>query len=189
MASARVLASFTMTDAARTFHAPSSSSSAAEDPDLRPPAAGEGSLLEGLRAELTAELDDELEPIEVPERPGWSVVYSKGITNEALKSWRKRAKEGKDVNELRLACIVLGNQCRRLIRNGVTITAGSPEPVTFRDAEFHALYGVDSARDAIRAFYGLDGHVLMAATRVVEAAGYGAELDDADEVADPTGAS
>lgn len=179
-----------MTDAPRTFHAPASSSSSLdEDDDLAPLKPGEGSLLEGLRAELTAELDAELEPIEVPERPGWSVVYSKAITNEALKAWRRRAKDGKNVDELRLGCIVLGNQCRRLLRNGVTITAGGDEPVTFRDKAFHELYGVADARAAIRAFYGLDGHVLMAASRVLEGAGYGAELDDVDEVADPTEAS
>jgi hypothetical protein len=171
-----------MTDA--TFHAPGTRPT--DHDDEGPARPGETTLLEDLAAELTAELEDELEPIEVPERPGWSVVYSKAITNDNIKAWRKRAKDGKNVDELRLACIILGNQCRRLVRNGVTITAGE-EAVTFASPAFHGLYGVGTARDAIRAFYGRDGHVLMAANRVVEAAGYGAELEDVDE--DPTDGS
>lgn len=177
-----------MTNAEHSFSAPGAGRTGdADTDDLRPVGAGEVNLLASLKDELTAELEEELEPLEVPERPGWAVVYSKAIDNDSLKAWRKRAKDGKGVNELRLAAIILGNQCRRIVRNGVTVTAGTDEPVTFRDAAFHDLYGVGTAREAIRAFYGLDGHVLSAAVRVTEEAGYGAELDDLDE--DPTDGS
>jgi len=179
-----------MTDADLTLSAPASPQ-AALDPELAPPKRGEGSLLEALRVELTAELDEELDPMEVPERRGFAVVYSKAITAELLKAWQRRAKDGKNIDPLRLSAIILASQCRRILHRGVLVTAGSEEPVTFRDAAFLELYGVGRAVEAVRAFYLLDGHVLSAADELVKAAGFGADLDDADigDLEDPTPAS
>lgn len=161
------------------------------DPDLDG-APGDGtevasSPLASLAAELGAELGGDTTEVDVPMRPGWQVRLSTSIAYEELASWRKRAGDRSmpgGVNELRLACIMLGNQGRAILRDGQPVTAEG-EPLTFRSPELQRMLGVDRAVDAVRKFYGRDGHVTKAARELLAAAGYG---DDPGEVPpDPTG--
>lgn len=160
------------------------------DPDLAPVAL-DGDLaapkartmLDELRAELAAEVEVEDFRLDVPERPGYAVVYAADVTYDELTAWRKRAKDTSKpggINELRLSTIILANKAVDLIRQG------EPTGLTFRDPALVELLGAGSATDAVRRLYGLDGHVNAAALAVLQASGFGDELAEAGDDADPT---
>jgi hypothetical protein len=110
-----------------------------------------------------------------------------------LKLWRKKAttKPAKgtrpaEIDELRVACTVLAARTVGLTRNGQPILAAG-EPATFGSDAFLRALGQDRPIEAVRAVFGLDGHVLGAASYIVDEAGYGEQGDPGDTVADELG--
>lgn len=174
----------------------------AVDPDLelepgegRPPTA-----LEDLLADFTEAEPDRRLTLEVPQRPGYAVVYRvSDVSYEQVQAWRRRARDDKmpgGTNEAQAMAITLAALCEGIIRRGVTVTEAG-EPVTFATPSFQALLArgtgrtVARAADAVRALYDADGQVIVAGMRVLEAAGFGrstleAGAEEVDETAGPT---
>lgn len=161
----------------------------------RPPAALEADeiiepgkhtpALDSIVGELTAELENE-KTFEVPGRPGYAVTYDVDIDHTMLGLWRRRARDKDqpdEFDELKFSLTILAAQCLRIIRNGAPLELDGDE-VTFRDRAFFTLLGTQSANAAVRKLYGRDAHAIAASRAVLEAAGYGTELDE-----DPTPAS
>lgn len=151
------------------------------------------SVLDALRAELADDtVDDEL-VLDVPTRNDTAVRFSTAVAWEEYTAWRKRssskaratAGNPDGVDLMLLASIVVANRATAIVHKGVDVVAGDGELLTFAHAELHEMTGTHRAVDAVRAFYGRDGHVQIAADRVLQAAGFGDELSEVDET-DPT---
>lgn len=167
--------------------------SPAPTPDGDVEAVPAASILDALRAELATDVTEAELVIEVPTRRDTAVRFSTEVAWEELTAWRKRASskglrsaanpEGVDL--LRLAAIVVANRALAIVHKGTDVVGSDGEVLTFAHPELHAMTGADRAVDAVRAFYGRDGHVQTAAGMVLDAAGYGDELTEVDD-ADPT---
>lgn len=164
----------------------------AAEADLAPVA--RTSPLDALRAELAQEVPEELLTLDVPTRADTAVRFDTEVEWEELVAWRKRASskanrsaanpEGVDL--MRLAAIVVANTAVAIVHKGTEVTGTNGEVLTFAHPELLAMLGVERAVDAVRKFYGRDGHVQAAAGRVIDAAGYGDELGELDPDEDPT---
>lgn len=142
--------------------------------------------LEALRAELTAETDDDLILLSVPSRKGYAVRFSAKVPYEQYARWTKRAEDRSmpgGVNLLRLAGIVLANTCRGIVRNGEDVVLDG-EPVTFTSKALQEMLGSSDAVGTVAVFYGNDGHVISSGTEVINAAGYGESIEQ--DTPDPT---
>lgn len=144
------------------------------------------SLLDELAADLAVEVETEPITIPVPKRPGYAVRFSTDLDGETFKRWRKRCQDNGDPdgeNQLKLATLILANQALCIVKRGVDAHGRDDEPLTFRDKTIQDMLGAYDAPQAVRRFYGVDGHVMSAAQDVTRAAGYGENLG---EVEDPT---
>jgi hypothetical protein len=143
-----------------------------------------GTALDSLRADFAEETANDLQTFPVQGRPRYEVRCSTRIPYDDLAAWRKKSEDKTKpggTNELLLACIVLGNTCRGIVRDGEDIISDG-KPLTFVSEALQNLLEVDRAVDAVRRFYGRDPNVIKAAGAVLGAAGYSGE----DVTADPT---
>lgn len=132
-------------------------------------------------------------PVVMPEvvlphrfRAGWAVRYSTELDADDLERWRKRAKRpGKagmrgEIDEIRLACILLANLSKGLERNGAPVLDEERRPLTFAHTKVWEIYGAARAADAVRKFYGNDPYLLATLEAVLAAAGVGEEVEPLD---------
>lgn len=152
------------------------------DPDLDRDADRELDPL-ALLAEIAA-------PVVVPEvivphrfRPPWAVQYSTALDLDDLKRWQKRATPPGNrgqVDEVRLACIVLANLCKAILRNGEPVLDLDGAPLTFAHPAVWQTYQAKRAADAVRKFYGNDPYLAATLDAVLAAAGIGDEVETLD---------
>lgn len=146
------------------------------------------SPLEALRATLRKEVERDPITLVVPSRNGVAIRFDTNIDADALEAWRRKSRKrdrrsGTEViDPIKLACTVIGNQAREITMGGDAVTDGG-EPVLFYSPVLHEMVGASNTLEAVRMMFGVDGHLLDAADRVVEAAGYG---DEVEEAPDPT---
>ena len=145
-------------------------------------AMGDGSPLDALVAELTAEVEDAVEPtrLDVPGRDGIVMLYRKNITGPELERWRKQAKSGKGVDAVRLSALALVHASIGMVRRGEEMFDDAGDPITFRSRFLIDLYAAPSAVETVRKLYVLDGRLMAAANAVLEAAGFGDEAVESD---------
>ncbi len=172
-----------------TFGAPTALAATPDftgDPDLDPglnPAPEETSDLEDLREELRSAVVSTI-VLAVQGRPKYAVEYRLDFTGKQVDHWRRLSKNKHYVDGMdgiKFASLVLASNCTAIHRDGAPLIVGG-EVQTFTSKAFQEVLGVDRAVEAVRALYGLDGHVAGAGTKVMSEAGYGDEA----EVADPT---
>lgn len=158
------------------------------DPDTLPVVPT--SPLAALEADIAAEIAPPVEVLEVPYRPGYTVVYSCGIDGDSGKQWAKLAKDTSSpdgIDRVKYSAVILANLCIAIHKDGQPIGDAGDE-ITFRTPDLQRLLGADRAHLAVRLFYGGpkhlgDGHIINHANRVTARAGY----NDADlTAADPT---
>jgi hypothetical protein len=165
------------------------------DDVFSPPTPGEvagPSPLEQLRKALAAPVAAKPLTLRVPERPGVTLRFSTGITQEQRTAWQKRSTKKSrrqnredEVDEMNFACLVLANTNEAIAFGGVDAHDRDDTPLTFA---MPALWEMVSAADpvsAIRNLFGNDAHVLLASGEVLLASGF----DDDLEETDPTTAS
>lgn len=162
-----------------------------EDIEVEPvggPTGLAASPLEQLRGALNKQVEREPITLVVPARRGVTIRFDANIDAEALEAWRKKCRKrdrrtGTDVvDPIKLACTVLGNQASEIQMNGQPVT-NDGEPVLFYSPTLHDMVGAHSTLEAVKLLFGVDGHLLDAADRVIAAAGYG---DEVEEAPDPT---
>jgi hypothetical protein len=139
--------------------------------------------LEALKQEIAKEVTGDVIVLEVPKRPGWTVRYRCDVEMPLLSRWRKAAADRQmpdGLDELKLCLTVLANQCDALLLNGQEVEGGGGELLTFASKEFLDLVGVGRPIDAVKRWYGVDGHVLAAAQEVLTESGFGDEATRED---------
>lgn len=121
--------------------------------DLGPgPVAQTGrSELDVIREELADEVAVEPFGIDVPGRPGYSLLVDPNISPTAYAAWVSKAKDGgwpSGTDEVKLACIVIANTTVELRRHG------HPTGMTFRDRTLTTFLKAPDARNAVLALLG-----------------------------------
>jgi hypothetical protein len=143
---------------------------------------------ESVMADIAADLSKEQEAAEpiavvVPKRPNYKLLFRTDIDFDDLRLWMKKAKEGKgdkaDTNALRLALAVIINTNVGLLFQGNEATARDGRPLTVHHPELQALLKTPTGGvpAAVRKFYGNDGHIILTMQRILEEAGYSADVD------------
>jgi len=113
--------------------------------------------------------------INVPERPGVSLLISPNITQQQIKAWQKNSgsesKSGLDAT--RFACQVIGHTTRGVYLNGEEVLENG-KSLGFASPAILKMTGAARALpDAVQKFFGLDPHVEAAALTIIDAAGFG----------------
>lgn len=153
------------------------------DADVRP--VRPLSVLDGLREEVAKKVRRESITLEVPERANMAVTFSPNITAEQLADWRKRAtiKKTDVLNGNYFSALILANTCEAITFHGEVVLDEAGNVITFRSEEMLASTNTTKAVECVRAIYGIDPHVEAAAFKVLEAAGWG---DDVEDTENPT---
>jgi hypothetical protein len=142
-----------------------------------------GSVLDRLRTELSRKVERPTMQLEVPERPGVTVQISPNITQHQLRAWRKNSGENTKpgFDPTKFACYVIGHTTTGIFMDGQEVLSEAGNSLSFASPEI--LEMTDTTRplpDCILAFFGLDPHVEAAALAIMEAAGYGDEVETVD---------
>ena len=151
----------------------------------------EGSLLDSVKEALAANVENEDLHLRVPARPILRVIYSTFIDGDLFQMWQRKCqiKGTQQMDMIRFTSTVIANQMKGLevwdAKNKTWREARTPdgEALTFQTADFKGLVlgskdAYSSAAQMARKLYGIDGHLIKAATEIVEAAGYGDEMND-----------
>lgn len=147
------------------------------------------SILSRLREKLTAVIENEEVQIEVPKRPGVTLVISPNISQAEVKQWRRKAgenpKTGVGFDPNKFAAVIIASTCRGIFLDGEEVTTDEGDPVTFATPFVKEWMDAFDPFDAVKKMYGLDPHMEAAAGAILDASGYGDEVN----VVDPTKAS
>lgn len=141
---------------------------------------------------IAAELDEEVlktVDLAVPGRPRYAVRYRLDFTDKDLDTWSRQAGDKgyrAKISGTKFALIGLASTCVGILRDGELVELDG-KPATFRSRTFLSdVLKVPTAILGVRKLYGgVEGNVDAAMRRVMVAAGWG---DDADEAtsSDPT---
>jgi hypothetical protein len=142
-------------------------------------------VLDQLRESLSKKVQRPSVFIEVPERPGISIEVSPNITQHQMRSWRKQSgedtKAGMDATKF--AAAVVGHTTIGIYVNDEQAIDDDGVPFTFGSDEILKMTSTSRPiPDCVQAFFGLDPHVEAAALAILDASGYGDDVD----VVDPT---
>lgn len=143
----------------------------------------EASVLERLREQLSKKIERARILVEVPERPGVAVEVSPNITQHQMRVWRKNAGEGTKpgFDPTKFACYVIGHTTTGIYIDNQEVFAEAGHNLTFASPEIMEMTGTTRPiPDCIQAFFGLDPHVEAAALAIMEAAGYGDDVETVD---------
>jgi hypothetical protein len=129
--------------------------------------------------------------INVPERPGVSILVSPNITQQQIKAWQKNAgsesKSGLDA--IRFACQVIGHTTKGIYLNGEEVLEGG-KSLGFASPSVLKMTGATRALpDAVQKFFGLDPHLESAALAIIDAAGYGDTVEQQENPTTPSSAN
>lgn len=142
-----------------------------------------GSPLERLREKITKKIERPEVFVDVPERPGVLVKISPNITQEQMKAWRKNSGENtkNGFDSIKFACYVIGSTARGIVIDDEEVFNENGHPVSFASPEILEMTGTTRpVPDCVRAFFGLDPHVEAAAVAIMDASGWGDEVDMVD---------
>jgi|GEM_PF-611293 hypothetical protein len=146
----------------------------------------EETVLDRLKAVVSAKVERTVVLLEVPDRPGVHLRISPNITQAQMKAWRKNAgEESKNgLDPIKFACQVVGQTCVGISMDGEEAFDEAGNALNFAAPEILEMTSATRpVPDAVRNFFGTDPHVEGAALAVLEAAGYG---DTVDVLEDPT---
>ena len=121
--------------------------------------------------------------IAIPERPGVMIRVSPNITQQQLKTWRRNAGEERKggMDTLKFSTNLIAATTTGILLNDEIATDESGVEVTFASPEIMQM--TDTTRphpDCVLAFFGLEPLVESAAVAIIEAAGYGDQVDALD---------
>lgn len=121
--------------------------------------------------------------IPIPERPGVMIRVSPNITQNQLKTWRRNAGEERKggMDTLKFSTNLIAATTTGILLNDEIATDENGVEVTFASPEIMQM--TDTTRphpDCVLAFFGLEPHVESAAVAIIEAAGYGDQVDTLD---------
>ena len=155
------------------------------DSDIAPVRAG--NVLDALKEEVARKVRRDSIVLDVPERPRMLIRFSPNITSEQLAEWRKRAtiKRTDTLNGNYFSALVLANTCEAIMMDNEDVLDDAGNLVTFRSPDMLASTKTSKVVECVRATYGIDPHVEAAAFKVLEAAGWGEEVEDSENPTKP----
>lgn len=116
-------------------------------------------------------------------REGLTLEFSNAIDPEDLKRYQKNAqgkkKDPKDADQVLASAQILQEASRAMYLNGDQLVSPDGSEWTLAHEEFIAMYGGMGAVEAIKQLLG-GGQLLTMSGKLVEEAGYGAEIESAD---------
>lgn len=146
--------------------------------------ASDGSTtLERLRNAVSQKIERSPQYLEVPERPGVEIEISPNITQEQMKSWRKNSGENSrnGFDSIKFACYIIASCTRGIRIDGEEVLTEDGSAVSFASPEIMEMTGTTRpVPDCVRAFFGIDPHIESAAVAIMDAAGWGDEVDTVD---------
>ena len=160
-----------------------------------------GSPLDVLKQAVAADIAVPDLVLRLPSRPAIKLSYAVSIDGDKFQLWQRRAARkgtgsgaNNDIDVLKLSCIVLANQLSNVLvdyKGRDTVVNGEDgSPLNFTHPDFRSMIlGGDvnksiGATQLVRDLYANDGHLIAHAREVIEAAGYGQEVDEFED--DPT---
>jgi hypothetical protein len=132
----------------------------------------------------------------VPGRPGFAVTFDTNITVPQIERLRKACRSKHTENNfdsLKFGCIMIANQSKAILLNGEVQTNVDGAPLTLRSEEIHQFLGVDNyigqagsvAIEAVKKFYGYDGHIMNVSGELLTAAGFDSDDENSDLIENP----
>jgi hypothetical protein len=121
--------------------------------------------------------------IQVPERPGVYVRVSPNVSQNQMKAWRRNAGEDskKGMDTVKFACQLIASTCTGILVNDEIVTNDKGIELTFASPEIMEMTGTTRPHpDCVTAFFGLEPHIESAAVAIIEAAGYGDNVESLD---------
>lgn len=141
-----------------------------------------GSMLDALRQEAQQKVRLDDLTLRVPQRSKMQLVFDINIENAQLTHWRKQAvtRKGKreDFNAVKFSQIILAATNKELI------FSGQPTGLGLQDRELWEMFGANSYFSCIKAMYGSDADIIRAGSDVINAAGYGDESEEDEDLDD-----
>lgn len=146
-------------------------------------------IMDALQNELKKAVRNEPLTLTVPNRPTISLVFDPNIEAIHLQMWRKASADKTmpdKFDSLKFSCIVVANTCTNVMYDGAIMTDTDGHDLKFSNKNFLKMLGSDRAVTAVRQLYGADGHIFIAASAIMTAAGYDEDEDGQDQAGDPT---
>lgn len=138
--------------------------------------------LDLLSAELDAVVPVPSIIVAVDSRPGWAVRYRTNVSWPELQAWRKRARQGKQIDDQLLSRLILANTCLGFLKDGVDVVDDTGEALTFGSV---ARRQDITVADAVKVWLVTDGAASGTSDLVYQRSGYRMP-DEVDVDADPT---
>jgi hypothetical protein len=132
-------------------------------------------VLDALKAVISKKVQRNEIFINVPERPGVTLLISPNITQNQIKAWQKNSgSESKNgIDATKFACQVIGHTTKGIFLNGEEVLEDG-KSLGFASPSVLKMTGAARALpDGVQMFFGLDPHVESAALAIIDAAGYG----------------
>jgi hypothetical protein len=141
-------------------------------------------VLEQLRSELGKPSNAVKEvTLKVPSRDNLSVRFNTDLSLEQLDKWRIAARKNPkrdEIDILQFNLIVIVSQAKAIIFNGEVARDEDEKELNFRSQELIEMLGALDAKGAVKVLYDRDADILKIGNEILEAAGYGEEVDDTD---------
>lgn len=146
----------------------------------------ESNVLNQLRKVITQKVEREEIFINVPSRPGVLIRISPNISQGQMRAWRKNAGEDskKGLDTLKFSAQLIASTTTGILINDQFVEDSRGVKLTFASPEIMEMTGTTRPHpDCVLAFFGTEPHIEAAAVAVIEAAGYG---DNVESSLDPT---
>lgn len=165
-----------------------------EDDFTRPDAStgtsyDETPAINSLRDALKTKVTLERVTLDIPQRPGISIIADPNLVNQQkIDLWNRKSKDKKAMggtDSKKFAEHVLIATVVGVKFNGEEALDNSGSSMTFYNKELWSMLGVQHPVFAVGNLIGPDGHVLQLGNRIIEAAGYEqTDFDSAPEMND-----
>lgn len=148
-----------------------------EEEDTEP-----SSVLAALESELSKEIERPALRVTVKEREQMAVEFDTNIGTRQIRQWRRNSGENtkNGLDSVKFAMYVVGDRCRGIYFNDKLVTNDDDVAINFASAEMREMTDADDPWEAMKWVYGVDAHIEATALLIIEAAGYGDEVDAED---------
>jgi hypothetical protein len=141
-----------------------------------------GNILDELRKELGRTVERPLVQIVIPERPNIALRLNPNLNQAQLKHWRNNsgANSKKGLDSVKFSCYIIGETCVGIFINGKEAVDENGTPLTFASEVIWEMTNASDAFESIKDMFAVEPHLETAAMSIIEAAGYGDEVETED---------
>lgn len=156
-----------------------------------------GSALDLLQKAMKESIRLEEIIVRIKGRPTLALRVDPNIDGELFQRWQRSATVGKqrqgqtaNVNSIKFCAIVIANTTTAVLVHvkgdkWQEVKGSDGEALNFQSVEFRDMISANTplsnGTELVRKLFGVDGHMIDAANKIVEAAGFGEDEDDIDE--------